>query len=193
MPQNTLVSFYEDMKNAIKKAYDNREKDRYAWIETAETFSVEAILLALGFPSDPKSIYYNINTGDEECLDDLLSWNIVGPVKEKDKPYHLAIELENWLPKEGEVNPIMARCIALTEQKVKEQAAEHLRVYAERNKTKSEFLDDVNSLGCTLDDGFLDNRAGKSKITLHDGREFVFSLSLIWDFLKKPRTLELFN
>ena len=181
------------MKKEVVEKYENRDKDWWAWRETMEAFGIKATLTALGFPDDPKAIYYNIHTGDEETLEDLTNFTITGPVPEKDRANNLAIALEHWLPKTDDPNPVIARSKALTEEKVKNQIAEHMRVYVERNENKEEFLHDVYSMGGTLDDGGYDNRGNKTKVYLNDGREFVFSLSEILDRLKKPRVLSLFE
>lgn len=177
----------------MKELFENKDNDRDAWIEVATARGVDGTLDDLGFPKELSAIYYNINTGSESSLENLLKYCCIGLVKEEDKSYHLAIELENWLPRIGDINPVMARCIALNEDEVKEQVANHLKAYADRNDTSEEFCYDIHTMGGTLKDGGYDCRKGKIKVTLHDDREFSFNQADIYKFLKYPSTLSLFG
>lgn len=181
------------MKEDIIKAYEERDKDWWKWREVMAKAGIENTLTTLGFPTDPQAIYYNQHTGNEDTLEHLTDFAITGKVKEEDRAENLAIELEHWLPKLADPNPVIARSLAMSEEKVKDMVGDHFKVYIERNETKEEFLYDVANMGGSLDDGSYDTRGGKAKVELHDGREFIFSLSDIWDRLKKPRTLTLFS
>lgn len=181
------------MKEKIIKAYQERDKEWSVWREVMAEIGIEKTLEALNFPADPEAVYYNMHTGSEETLENLTNHKITGQVKEEDRAENLAMELEHWLPKLEDPNPVIARSLALSEDRVKDQIGEHLRHYAEDSENKEAFIDRCRDMGGTLEDGLYDNRGSKTRVGLHDGREFIFSLSEIYDRLKKPRTLVLFN
>lgn len=182
------------MKEEIVKAYSQRnEEDFWNWRDVVEKYGIQKTLEALEFPSEPKSIYYNQHTGSEETLEYLMGNNYMGKVPKKDQAFHLAIELEHWLPKKDDPNPVIAESLKLTEEKTKEMFADSMKVYVERWEKEDEFISECTNMGGSLPHGGYDNRGGKGYVELYDGRTFTFSLKEIWDWLKKPRTQRLFD
>lgn len=181
------------MKERIIKAYEERDEDWWVWRDVVVEAGIDQTLTALGFPTEPEAIYYNQHTGNEETLQNLIDNKITGKVKDEEKAENLAMELEHWLPKLEDPNPVIARSLALSEDGVKDQIGEHLKHYADESENKEAFIDRCRDMGGTIDDGLYDNRGSKTRVGLHDGREFIFTLSEIYDRVKKPRTLTLFN
>lgn len=170
----------------------NSSTDMWGWRDVVEKNGIAVTLAVLGFPADPEAIYYNVHTGHEETLYDLTCYSITGPNKVSEYAYHLAIELEHWVPKTQDPNPVVARAAALKEKDVLDRVSRSFKHYADRCSKKQEFLYEVANMGGSMEDGMSSTGKGKVHVSLFDGREFRFSLSAVYDYLKLPRQEALF-
>lgn len=160
------------------------------WRDVVEKNGIAVTLAVLGFPSDPEAIYYNVHTGHEETLYDLTCYGITGSNKVSEYAYHLAIELEHWVPKTEDPNPVVAHAATLKEKDVLDRVARSFQYYSDCSK--KEFISRVGNMGGSIQDGMSSTGKGKVHISLFDGREFYFPISQVYDYLKLPRQEALF-
>lgn len=176
----------------IREAYEKRETNRNAFLEAVAAATVEGTLEALGFPKERAHVWYNIHTGDEETLGSMLNYDdlMSAFIPLERQPEELGYILEDWLPRESNPNPVMARSLAMSEYDAMQQLAEHMREYIDRNDSADSFIDDVHTTGGSLPDGGYNchTKNGKAVVELHDGREFTFPLRALYDAVKQSET-----
>jgi hypothetical protein len=173
-----IKRLYDEYQNATSA--DFHEK-RDPFLEAVQLSGVDASLDALGFSKDREGIWYNVNTGSERTLAELLVSDYGATHSEAEE---LSFNLENWLPKTSDLNPVIARAKAMTEADAMEQVAERLRPYSK--ESPDHFADRIKDQGGTLEDGYYTSSPrtkGKVHVELHDGREFLFGFRDIYHHL----------
>lgn len=181
------------MKSIVLTYLERNEDHHWSWRESMEENGITVTLAVLGFPDDPSSVYYNVHTGHEDTLEHLTTYSITGPVPVSDYASNLAMELEYWSPKIEDPNPVIARSLGLKEPDVLDQVARSFKNYVDRCSKKQEFLYEVANMGGSMECGMTSTGKGKVHVSLYDGREFYFSLSSVYDYLKLPRQEALFK
>ena len=99
----------------------------------------------------------------------------------------LGYALEDWLPKGGDPNPIIARSLALSEDAVLRQVVGHIQVYIGRCATAEDFAKSFRNQGGSMEDGSYSAESGKVRVRLHDGREFSFGVRNLFAFAEHEK------
>jgi hypothetical protein len=178
-------------KKNVKAAYDayceasleDFHDLRDDFFNAVESNGFDGTLEALGFPTERKTLWFNVHTGCEAPLEGLLGerHELTSEIEE------LGYVLEHWLPKKEHPNPIIGRSLALSEEDVLRQVVGHIRVYMERCATAEEFEKSFRNQGGTMDDGGYSAEKGKVSVRLHDGREFIFGAKSVFAFAEQEK------
>jgi hypothetical protein len=178
-------------KKNVKAAYDAYCEGSYEdfhelrdkFFEAVEANGFDGSLEALGFPTDRQAIWFNVHSGSEGLLEELIAarHELHSEIEE------LGYMLENWLPKKGHPNPIMARSLALSEEDVLRQLVDNVHGYIERCATAEDFEKSFRSQGGTMIDGGYSAERGEVTVRLHGGREFTFGVKNVFAFAEREQ------
>jgi hypothetical protein len=170
-------------KEKLRALYEKRDEEFYEWREAVATIGIDATLDALGYSKDRNAIWYNVYTGSMERLNDLIVYGTLGENEtEEERVEEFAMNLENWMPQEGNSNPVLDASRALTEDAAYEEVKSILRNYVARNNSFESFATDVHSTGGTTPNGSMRVKKGTTvELTLHDHRIFILSLRRVWE------------
>ena len=178
---------HKDVKAAYdaycEATYDDFHELRDKFFEAVEANGFDGTLEALGFPTDRQAIWFNAYTGHEASLEELLTLRH----ELNSELDELRYILEHWLPKRDHPNPIIARSLALSEEDVLRQLVDNVHVYIDRCATAEEFEKSFRNQGGTMINGGYSAEKGKVKVTLHDGREFIFGVKSVYAFSEREK------
>lgn len=180
METTAIKELYDACLNASGAEFHDR---RWAFLDAVAKAGVDATLIALDFPRTRDAIWYNVNTGSEETLESLLHPSYGRTPSLEDEPHVLGFALENWLPKTESPNPIIARSLAISESGAANAVILHLKSDIDAAPSEDAFVVNVADRGASMDDGmYVTSPKGKGTVhvSLHDGRDFTFSLRSLW-------------